>query len=220
MKAQQTQVDTIANNIANSQHVRLQEERAQLPHAALPDLSRARRADLVHAARKPDRLQVGSGTEVSGSSKIFDQGVLEPTSGRFDLALQGEGFFRVRLPSGEQRYTRDGAFHLDGQGTLVTTEGYILDGAPIDWPRNAITVTVRRRRHGLHAEQRERAAPRTPASCRGVARSPNPAGLKAQGGNLFSETPASGVATQNTAGLNGTGTIKAGLPRSAPTWRS
>lgn len=206
MKAQQTQVDTIANNIANANTAGFKKSELTF-RALLYQTYREPGAPTSANQRNPIGLQVGSGTEVAGASKIFAQGVLEPSSGKFDLALEGEGFFRVRLPSGEQRYTRDGSFHLDGQGTLVTGEGFILDGAP-NIAQDAIAVTVGD--DGTISTQNSEGAQPTTAGVIPVWRFANPAGLKAQGGNLFTETPASGVATQGTAGLNGTGMVKQG----------
>src|SRR6188474_3126100 len=102
MKAQQTQVDTIANNIANANTAGFKKSELSF-RALLYQTYREPGAPTSANQRNPVGLQVGSGTEVAASSKIFSQGVLEPTSGRFDLAIQGEGFFRVRLPSGEFR---------------------------------------------------------------------------------------------------------------------
>jgi flagellar basal-body rod protein FlgG len=157
--------------------------------------------------RRPIGLQVGTGTEVAGSDKIFEQGSLEPTSNRFGLGIQGEGFFRVKLPNGEVRYTRDGNFHRDVAGGLVTSEGYTLD-PPVTIPQEAIAVTI----GGDGTVTVQTSEDGTPQQAGQVSlfRFPNPGGLKAQGGNYFSESAASGVATQSAAGLNGTGILRQG----------
>ncbi|MBI5364847.1 MAG: flagellar basal-body rod protein FlgG [Planctomycetes bacterium] len=206
MKAQQTQVDTIANNIANGNTAGFKKSELSF-RALLYQTYREPGAPTAQSQRNPIGLQVGTGTEVAGSSKTFSQGVLEPTSGRFDLAVQGEGFFKVKLPSGDSRYTRDGSFHLDGQGTLVSAEGYIVDGAPTI-PPDAISVTIGD--DGIVTTQNTESG--TPSQVGNVPlfRFPNPAGLKANGGNFYSETPASGAATQGQPGLTGTGVIKQG----------
>ena len=206
MKAQQTQVDTIANNIANANTAGFKKSELSF-RALLYQTHREPGAPTAQSQRNPIGLQVGTGTEVSGSAKTFSQGVLEPTTGRFDLAVQGEGFFRVRLPSNELRYTRDGSFHLDGQGTLVTTEGYIVDGAPTI-PPDAIAVSIGD--DGIVTTQNSEGG--TPSQVGNIQlfRFPNPAGLKANGGNFYSETLASGAAAQGQPGLTGTGVIKQG----------
>jgi flagellar basal-body rod protein FlgG len=206
MKAQQTQVDTIANNIANSNTAGFKKSELSF-RALLYQTFREPGAPTSQAQRNPIGLQVGTGTEVAGSSKIFEQGVLEPTSGKYDLAIQGEGFFRVRLPSGDLRYTRDGSFHLDGQGTLVTAEGYIVDGAP-SIPPEVIAVTIGD--DGTVSTQNTESGTPTQVGKIPLWRFPNPAGMKANGGNFFSETLASGPATQGQPGLEGSGVIKQG----------
>jgi len=206
MKAQQTQVDTIANNIANANTAGFKKSELSF-RALLYQTYREPGAPTSSTQRDPIGLQVGSGSEVAGSSKIFGQGVLEATSGRYDLGIQGEGFFRVRLPSNEERYTRDGNFHVDGDGTLVTTEGYVLDGAPTI-PPDAINVSIGED-GTISTQNAEGAQPQTIGTLP-LYRFPNPAGLKAQGGNLYSESASSGTATQSTGGLTGTGIIKQG----------
>src|SRR5262249_26814483 len=129
------------------------------------------------------------------------------TSGKYDLAIQGEGFFRVKLPSGELRYTRDGSFHLDGNGAIVTNEGYLLDGAP-SIPTDAITVSIGD--DGTVAVQNTESATPSNVGTVPLFRFPNPNGLKAQGGNFLSETASSGAAQQSQAGLNGTGVMRQG----------
>ena len=207
MKAQQTQVDTIANNIANANTAGFKKSELSF-RALLYQTYREPGAPTGANQRNPIGLQVGSGTEVAGSAKIFAQGELEPTSGKFDLGIQGEGFFRVRLPSGELRYTRDGSFHLDGNGTLVSTEGYPLDTAPTI-PTDATSVTIGD--DGTVAVMNNESSPPTNVGILSLFRFPNPTGLKAQGGNFMSETAASGAARQAQAGQNGTGVMHQGF---------
>ena len=75
----------------------------------------------------PTGLQIGSGVRAVGTTKLFTPGVFEQTGNSTDVAIEGDGFFKVQMPSGEFRYTRDGAFRLDATGRLVTTDGYLLD---------------------------------------------------------------------------------------------
>ena len=206
MKAQQMQVDTIANNIANANTSGFKKSELSF-RALLYQTYREPGAPTSASQRDPIGLQVGSGTEVAGSTKIFQQGELEPTASHFDLAIVGEGFFRVRLPSGEYRYTRDGSFHLDDVGTLVSSEGYPLDSAPTI-PSDAIEVTVGD--DGTIAViTPEGGAPSNVGQLK-LFRFPNPTGLKAQGGNYLSETAASGAAQQSDPGLQGTGILRQG----------
>src|SRR5262245_23105439 len=206
MKAQQMQDDLIPNNIANANTSGFKKSELSF-RALLYQTYREPGAPTSSTQRDPIGLQIGSGAEVAGSSKIFGQGVLEPTAGRYDLAIQGEGFFRVKLPSGELRYTRDGNFHVDGQGTIVTAEGYLLDGAPAI-PSDTINISVGED-GTLSTQNSEGQLPQNLGTLQ-LYRFPNPAGLKAQGGNLYTETASSGAPTANTGGLNGTGIIKQG----------
>jgi len=206
MKAQQMQVDTIANNIANANTAGY--KKSELSFRALfYQTYREPGAPTSASQRAPTGLQVGSGTEVSGSSKIWQQGPLQPSSGTFDLAIQGEGFFKVKLPSGEFRYTRDGSFHLDELGTVVTHEGYILDGAPTI-AQDVIATSIAD--DGTVSTQTSDSGNPTNAGNIKLWRFPNPGGLKAQGDNLFSESASSGAAQSADPGLNGSGIIKQG----------
>ena len=118
-----------ANNIANANTSSFKKSELSF-RSMLYQTYREPGAITAGEQRAPTGLQVGTGTEVSGSSKMFQQGELEPTGGQYSLAIQGEGFFKITLPNGEARYTRDGDFHRDANGSLVTAEGYLLEGAP------------------------------------------------------------------------------------------
>jgi len=211
MKAQQMQVDTIANNIANANTSGF--KKAELSFRALfYQTYREPGAPTSANQRAPTGLQVGSGTEVAGSSNIWQQGELHPSSGTYDLAIQGEGFFKLKLPSGEFRYTRDGSFHKDDQGTLVTTEGYLLDGAPTI-ASDVITTMIGD--DGTISTITSEGGPVTNAGTLQLWRFHNPGGLKAQGNNMFSQSDSSGTAEAAQPGLNGSGIIKQGYRESS-----
>lgn len=207
MKAQQKQVDSIANNIANANTTGF--KRSELSfRSLLYQTYREPGAPVAANQMAPSGLQIGSGVEAAGSYKDFRQGEMIATSGQLDLAINGQGFFRVRLPSGDMRYTRDGSFQLDGNGSIVTSEGYLLDGAPTV-PNDTTSIIVAE--DGSIATMAGEDAPPSIIGTIPVHRFANPAGLKAQGGNLFSETASSGAAQQQPAGQNGTGTIRQGF---------
>ena len=206
MKAQQMQVDTIANNIANVNTAAFKKNELAF-RDMLYQTAREPGAPTGQSRMTPTGLQFGSGTEIASSLKIFKQGEVQPTSSEFDMAIIGQGFFRVLLDSGDQRYTRDGSFRPDGNGKLVTAEGYPLD-PPVQIPPDAIEVTIGddgtvsvRKTEGGAAEQITNIS---------LYRFPNPSGLKAVGGNLYVESESSGKVQQVTPGANGTGTIKQG----------
>jgi len=206
MKAQQKQVDTIANNIANVNTGGFKKSNLAF-RSMLYQTYREPGAQTNASQMNPSGLQIGSGVEVSGSNKDFRQGELEPTGGQFDLGLQGEGFYEITLGNGEVRYTRDGSFRRDGNGKIVTPEGYQVTGAP-DIPPNAIDVIVTE--DGRFLTRTSEGELPTEVGKLQVFRFANPAGLKAQGGNLYSLTASSGVATASDAGNEGTGIIRQG----------
>ena len=206
MKVQQMQVDTIANNIANVNTTGFKKNELSF-REMLYETIRDPGAPTSAQQMAPTGLQVGSGSEVAGSVKMFRQGEIAPTGNKLDMAITGAGFFRVRLGNGEFRYTRDGSFSQDGSNNLVTADGYPLD-PPVNVPPDAIemiigedgTVSVVRSESGL------------PEIVTNVSlfRFPNPAGLKAQGSNLYSDTASSGQPAQATPGQDGTGMLKQG----------
>lgn len=206
MKAQEMQVDTIANNIANANTAAFKKSELSF-RALLYQTYREPGGSTGANQRMPVGLQVGTGIEVAGSAKIFRQGEIAPTSNPFSIAIQGEGFFRVQMPNGDLRYTRDGNFFRDATGAMVTADGFLLD-ASVTIPEEASsvsigidgTVTVMTDEGGLPQNAGE-----VP-----LFRFPNPAGLKAQGGNFYVETASSGVARQTRPGESGTGILRQG----------
>ncbi len=207
MKAQQAQVDTIANNIANANTAGFKKSELGF-RALLYQTVREPGATTAQGQRDPTGLQFGTGTEVSGSTKIFQQGEMEPTPNPLGIAIQGDGFFQVRLPNGELRFSRDGGFHRDVDGSLVTAEGYFLEPR-IQIPNDAVAVSFGE--DGTVSAQL--ASSPTPAQLGQIPlfRFPNAGGLKASGGNLYSETGGSGQAIQGTPGRDGAGTLKQGF---------
>ena len=206
MRAQQLQLDTIANNIANVNTEGFKKSRLSF-RSLLYQTLKEPGAPTSASQIQPTGLQVGSGAEISASTKDFRQGELTPTEGQLDLAIQGEGFFRLRLPTGEFRYTRNGTFRLDAAGTLVSTDGYPLDGAP-SLPIDSISVTIAED-GTISTMNAEDQLPQQLGQLQ-LFRFPNPTGMKAQGRSLFTETASSGAAQAQTAGQNGAGLILQG----------
>ncbi len=207
MKAQQKQVDSIANNIANVNTTGFKRNELSF-RSLLYQTYREPGAPAGASQMTPTGLQIGSGVEISGSHQDFRQGELVSTGAQLDLAIQGEGFFRLRMPNGDMRYTRDGSFRLDGNGTIATDEGYILEGAPTISP-DVVSVIVAE--DGTLATMTGDDQPPAILGAIDLHRFANAAGLKAHGGNLFSETASSGAPQQQPAGQNGTGTIRQGF---------
>ncbi len=156
----------------------------------------------------PSGLQLGTGVRPVATARIFTNGNLQNTGNPLDLAVNGRGFFQVTLPDGSVSYTRDGAFQLDNQGQVVTSNGYPLQPT-ITIPPNALTITV-----GSDGTVSVLAAGATAPTQVGqiqLANFINPAGLQARGENLFLETAASGTAQTNVPGTNGLGGLSQGF---------
>ena len=140
MKVQQTNVDVISNNLANvntSGFKRSQADFQDLIYLVLQEPG----SETAAGNQSPTGLEVGSGARLVSTTKVFTQGVLEPTGRSLDIAIQGEGFLPVSLPDGSIVYTRDGALRRDASGNLVTSQGYFLD-PPITIPQQASTNSI------------------------------------------------------------------------------
>ncbi|MCC7010964.1 MAG: flagellar basal-body rod protein FlgG [Planctomycetes bacterium] len=206
MKVQQMQVDTIANNIANVNTTGFKKNELSF-REMLYETIRDPGAPTAASQMTPTGLQFGSGSEIAGSTKSFKQGEVAPTGNEYDMAITGPGFFRVRLGNGEYRYTRDGSFRKDGSNSLVTSEGYPLD-PPVQIPPDAIT-TIIGEDGTINILKSDSGLPEALTNI-SMFRFSNPSGLKAQGGNLYSETASSGQPQQATPGSDGTGLLKQG----------
>lgn len=206
MKAQQLQVDTIANNIANVNTSAFKKNSLAF-RELLYETIREPGAPTAAASMAPTGLQIGSGAEIASSMKLFRQGEIQPTGNPFDLAVEGQGFFRVRLGNGDFRYTRDGSFRPDGNGVLVTADGFPMD-PPVQIPSDAIEVIIGG--DGTVSVLKDVGTPPEQITNVGLFRFPNPTGLKAQGANLFTETASSGPVQQSEPGSQGTGNIRQG----------
>jgi len=207
MKAEQTNMDVVAHNIANVNTYGGKKVRAEfqdLIYQTLRDAGAASGGD----SQYPTGLQVGLGTRVSATNRIFTQGPLQTTDNPTDIGIQGEGFFRVTMPDGTTAYTRDGSFKLDSERRLVTTDGYPLaDGITIDEsaPSDSIVISSDGRVSCTPAggEQQE-------VGQITLARFVNPAGLTAVGRNFFIVSEASGDAIEGNPGEEGAGVLTQG----------
>ena len=206
LDAQQTQLDVISNNLANVGTAGFKRSRAVFEDLLYQTL-RQPGAQSSQQTQLPTGLTVGTGVKPVATEKIFTQGNLQQTGNNLDVAINGAGFFQVQLPDGTTAYTRDGSFHLDAQGQLVTSSGYPLQPA-ITIPANALTITVARD-GTVTVAQPGQAAP-TQVGALQLANFINAAGLQSQGENLYVESAASGTPTTNTAGGNGLGTLSQG----------
>ena len=206
LDAQQTQLDVVANNLANVGTSGFKRSRAVFEDLLYQTL-RQPGAQSSQQTQLPTGLQLGTGVKPVASERVFTQGNLQQSGNSLDVAINGQGFFQVQMPDGATAYSRDGSFHLDGQGQLVTSSGYPLQPA-ITIPANAQTITIGRD-GTVTVTQPGQAAPTQVGSIQ-LASFLNPAGLQAQGENLYVETASSGAPTTNAPGANGLGTVQQG----------
>jgi flagellar basal-body rod protein FlgG len=206
LEAQQTQLDAITHNLAN-----VGTNGYKRSHAVFEDLlyQNIRQAGAPNAAEAqlPTGLQLGSGVRTVATSRNFSQGALTQTGNPLDVAVNGSGFFQVQMPDGTNAYTRDGSFQVDSQGQLVTSAGFAISPG-ITVPPQAQSVTIGR--DGIVSAQLPGNAQPQQLGQLQLASFVNPAGLEPRGGNLFTETAASGTPQTGNPGANGLGVLNQG----------
>lgn len=206
LDAQQTQMDVIANNLANVSTTGFKRSRAVFEDLLYQTI-RQPGAQSSQQTQLPSGLQIGTGVRPVATERIFTQGNLQQTGNDKDAAIQGQGFFQVLLPDGTTAYTRDGSFQIDNQGQLVTASGFPIQPA-ITIPNNAQSLTIGR--DGTVSITLPGVAATTQIGALQLATFINPAGLQGKGENLYVETAASGAANTNTPGTNGAGLVSQG----------
>jgi flagellar basal-body rod protein FlgG len=205
MQAQQINIDTIANNIANVNTTGFKQGRAEFQDLLYQTIRPAGAASST-STTYPVGLQLGLGTRQVATDRIFTQGDFRNTGNPFDLTIAGKGFFQVKMPSGETGYTRDGTLHVNADGLLVTSSGDALEPA-VTIPVNSDSITIGKDGTVTASVNGASQAVGTIQ----LANFANPAGLNALGGNLFKSTTASGDATTGAPGENGIGQIYSGM---------
>ncbi len=203
LDAQQTQMDVIANNLANVSSNGFKRSRAIFEDLIYQNI-RQPGAQSSQQSQLPSGLQLGTGVRPVATQRIFSQGNLQQTSNDKDVAIQGQGFFQILLPDGTTGYTRDGSFQTDMQGQLVTSSGFPVQPA-INIPINAQSLTVGR--DGTVSITVPNSAANTQVGTLQLATFINPAGLLGKGENMYLETAASGSPNPNTPGTNGAGLL-------------
>lgn len=208
MLAQQLNVEVISNNIANLNTTGFKRQRAEFQDLLYQNLKRVGATSSDAGTIIPTGVQVGLGVKTGSVYRIAEQGNLQMTDNNYDLAIQGQGYFRVTLPSGETAYSRAGSFQLSPTGEMVTQEGYQLQPGVVI-PQDAVGVSIDATGQ-VSVKISGQVAP-TQVGQLDLAIFFNPAGLEAMGDNLFLETPSSGAAQVGTPGSAGFGTLKQGF---------
>lgn len=203
LDAQQTQMDVIANNLANTSTNGFKKSRAIFEDLLYQTVRQAG-AQSSQQTQIPAGLQIGTGAKPVSTERIFTQGNMQQTGNSLDVAINGAGFFQILMPDGSTAYTRDGSFHQDNQGQLVTASGYPLQPS-ITIPQNATSVTIAKDGTVSITQQGTTAA--TQIGSIQLVSFINNAGLQSIGENLYLETSASGTPTPNTPGTNGLGVL-------------
>ncbi len=208
MLAQQLNVEVISHNIANMNTTAYTRRRVEFQDLLYQNLRRVGSDSSDTGTIVPAGVQVGLGVKTAAVYRITEQGNLTLTENTLDLAINGEGYFQVELPSGETAYTRSGAFQLSATGEIVTVDGFkVLPGITI--PNNAIDITINASGEVL-VQIDGQVNPQNVGQLQ-LARFPNEAGLLAIGDNLYLETPASGTATTGTPESSGFGRVQQGF---------
>lgn len=207
MLAQQLNVDTISNNIANMTTTGFKRQRAAFRDLMYQNIDRPGSTSSNSGTTLPTGLQVGLGVQTGSVYRIHSQGPMKITDNTLDVAIRGEGFFEVQLPSGETAYTRDGTFQLNENGELVTLQGYTVNPG-ITIPADADDIDINSEGEILVSLPNQTAT--TNVGQIQLANFVNPAGLESVGNNLYLETDASGTATTGTAGTEEFGTLLQG----------
>ena len=190
MNAQEINVEVIANNIANLQTTGFKRSRVDFQDLLYQTIARVGTETTTQGNILPVGIEIGAGVKVAGTPRIMTQGALLPTGNVLDLAIRGDGFFRILLPDGRTAYTRDGSFQTDGQGRLVTVNGFIVQPG-ITFPQNSHNITI-----NAQGQVSVIVGTDTAPTLLGqidLANFINPPGLQAIGDNLFLETVASGT---------------------------
>jgi flagellar basal-body rod protein FlgG len=206
LDAQQMKMDVISNNLANVNTNGFKRSNAVFEDLIYQTL-RQPGAQSSQQSTVPTGLQVGTGVRPVATARVHEQGNLSKTENTLDLAIQGNGFFQITQPDGTTAYTRDGSFHVDSNGQIVTSNGYALSPS-ITIPSNTLSITIGT--DGTVSVTQQGSSSAVQVGSIQLASFVNPAGLDSEGGNLYMETAASGTASVNTPGTNGLGTVNQG----------
>lgn len=207
MAAQELNVQVISNNIANMRTTGYKKQRAAFQDLIYDHVRRVGAQASDQGTVLPVGVDIGGGVKTVGTPRLMTQGTLSPTGGDLDIAIRGEGFFKIQMTDGTFAYTRDGTFTMDAQGRVVTSQGNPVQP----------TITVPQASSGLTVNAQGQVSVTVPGSTTptvlgqiGLTRFINKAGLNSIGDNLFTDTPASGAPLDGIANADGFGDLQQG----------
>jgi flagellar basal-body rod protein FlgG len=206
MESQQTNIDVIANNLANVSTNGFKRSRPVFQDLIYQTL-RQPGSQASQQNQVPSGLQLGTGARPVATERIFLQGNLQQTGNTLDLAIQGNGFFQIQLSDGTLAYTRDGSFQVNSEGAVVTANGDILQ-PQITVPIDAVSLDIGKDGTVTITQPGPTITTQGPIQLTNFI---NPAGLQSIGDNLYLETIASGAPNIANPGLNGLGTLQQGF---------
>ncbi|CAN1551995.1 FlgG Flagellar basal body rod protein [Rhabdaerophilaceae bacterium] len=207
MMAQEKNVEVISNNVANMRTTGFKRQTVHFQDLLYSHQRRAGTATSDQNNQAPAGLFVGSGVKTVATPRVMSQGNITMTERTYDLAIRGEGFFRVQLPDGRIAFTRDGGFETDSQGRLTTKDGYLLDPG-ITIPQDSTSVSINAQGQ-VSALQPNQVQPQVLGQLN-MSRFINKVGLESIGDNLFVETPGSGAPIDGAPGSEGFGNLQQG----------
>ncbi|MES2256092.1 MAG: flagellar basal-body rod protein FlgG [Pseudomonadota bacterium] len=207
MAAQQTNVETIANNLANMNTTGFKQQRAEFQDLLYQNIQTPGAQTSDQGTYAPNGIQIGAGVRTAAIYRVTTQGDLQSTSNPYDVAIQGSGYFRIQQADGTDAYTRSGNFSLSPQGQLITQDGLVVQPG-IAIPQNTLSVQINAQGQ-VNATVAGNNTPQTVGQLE-LTRFPNEAGLNAIGNNLLLETPASGSPQAGVPGSTGYGTVQQG----------
>ncbi len=205
MEAMQTNLDNVANNLANVNTTGFKKSTAEFQDLFYETI-RAPGTQVSADTQAPTGVQVGVGVKTSSVHKVFEQGASKVTNNPLDLMINGEGFFSVQKENGEIAYTRDGSFKVDAQGRILTSSGYLMT-PPINIPPATASIGISP--VGIVTAKDSKGI-ETQVGQIQLVNFMNASGLSALGGNLFQASEASGTPQQGTPGNGGIGNIEQG----------
>ena len=198
MQSQQTNLDVIANNLANVNTTGFKKSKAEFQDLLYQN-TRTAGSETGAGNQLPTGVQIGHGSKLVATSKVFTTGELTQTQAEWDIAINGDGFFEVQTPGGEKAYTRDGSFKVGPTGQIMTSDGLVVQSGFQSLPSGS-TVDVSNTGEVTYSGPNGKTTFRL-----SLTRFANPAGLESLGNNLYKETTASGPGEIGSPGENGFG---------------